>query len=226
MNKTEVESFFESITKEEKSFQSKYWSKLKPINDSETFQRYLFAFTSVHTTWERNVIGYNAIKDWWNWINRWDILGDRLKESRIGLHNNRLKFISKFTTNFWSNPSYYIRREGEVWSEFRNRIVNNITGLGMAKASFAVEMIYPDKAEVVCLDTHLFQAYGLNQTKHHRQYNVLENHWIDNSYKQNIPPYIARCIYWDRKQGKQDSRYWSHALEEGDLAIEMQSILN
>lgn len=221
MNTQPVDEFFDSIEDNEIKFQFDYWKKLKPINDSERFQRFLFAFMSVHTTWERNVIGYNNIKDWWTWMNRWDILKDKLIESRVGLHNNRLKFISNFTTKFWSNPSNFDKGDGENWSGFRNRIVREITGLGLAKSSFAIEMIYPDEAEVVCLDTHLFKAYELDQTKHNRMYDKLESHWVKNSFKKDLPPYIARCIYWDRKQEKQDSRYWSHALEEGDFSDEV-----
>jgi hypothetical protein len=44
---------------------------------------------------------------------------------------------------------------------------------------------------------------------------------VKNSVKKDLPPYIARCIYWDRKQEKSDSRYWSHVLEEGDLSDEI-----
>ncbi len=221
MNTKQVDEFFDSIEDKEINFQYNYWNKLKPINDSERFQRFLFAFMSVHTTWERNVIGYNNIKDWWNWMNRWEVLEQKLIDSRVGLHNNRLKFISNFTTKFWSNPSNFDKGEGEKWSGFRNRIVKEITGLGLAKSSFAIEMIYPDEAEVVCLDTHLFQAYGLDQVKHRKKYDLLENHWVKNSVKKDLPPYIARCIYWDRKQEKSDSRYWSHVLEEGDLSDEI-----
>jgi hypothetical protein len=176
---------------------------------------------SVHTTWERNVIGYNNIKEWWNWMNRWDVLEEKLIQSRVGLHNNRLRFIKDFTLKFWSNPSNFEIGMGEQWSDFRNRIEKNIKGLGLAKSSFAIEMIYPTQAEVTCLDTHLFQAYELNQTKHNRMYHNLETHWVKNSLKKDLPPYIARCIYWDRKQEKQDSRYWSHALEEGDFCDEI-----
>jgi hypothetical protein len=226
MTTNSVESFFDSITNEEKEFQFKYWEHLKPINDSERFQRFLFAFMSVHTSWERNVIGYNMIKEWWNWINRWDILEDKLIESRVGLQNNRLRFIKDFTIKFWSNPSWYEKGGNESWFMFRNRIVKSITGLGMAKSSFAVEMIYPVEAEIVCLDTHLFQAYGLHQTKHARQYNTIEKHWIDNSIKHNLPPYVARCVYWDRKQEQNNSRYWSHVLEEGDFYDELVLKLN
>jgi hypothetical protein len=222
MTTLEVDSFFESINQEEKKNQLNYWNHLQPINDSERFQRYLFAFMSVHTTWERNIIGYNSIKDWWTWINQWDILEDKLIESRVGLQNNRLRFIRNFTLKYWSNPSYYNKGFNEDWVDFRNRIMKEITGLGLAKSSFAVEMIYPLEAEIVCLDTHLFAAYGLEQTKHRKMYSELESHWIENSRNKNIPSYIARCIYWDRKQEKQDSRYWSHVFEEGDLAHEIQ----
>jgi len=221
MNTEPVDSFFESIQPEEIKFQYDYWKKLKPINDSERFQRFLFAFTSVHTSWEANIRGYNLIKDWWTWMNQWDNLKEKLIESRIGLHNNRLRFISEFTLKFWSNPSNFDRGLNENWNGFRNRIVKEITGLGLAKSSFAIEMIYPDEAEVVCLDTHLFQAYGLDQVKHRKKYDLLENHWVKNSVKKDLPPYIARCIYWDRKQEKSDSRYWSHVLEEGDLSDEI-----
>jgi CRISPR/Cas system CSM-associated protein Csm2 small subunit len=221
MNTQPVDEFFDSIEDSEIKFQFDYWERLKPINDSERFQRFLFAFMSVHTSWERNVIGYNNIKEWWNWMNRWNVLEEKLIQSRIGLHNNRLRFIKDFTIKFWSNPSNFEIGIGENWTEFRNRIEKNIKGLGLAKSSFAIEMIYPTQAEVTCLDTHLFQAYELNQTKHNRMYHNLENHWVKNSLKKDLPPYIARCIYWDRKQEKQDSRYWSHALEEGDFCDEV-----
>lgn len=226
MNTNEIESFFDTIGDNCNKSYLDYWKGLKPINDSERFQRFLFAFMSVHTTWERNIIGYNSIKDWWNWMNQWDILKDKLEESRVGLHNNRYRFISQFTLKYWQNPSYYERGQNESWQQFRNRIEREITGLGLAKSSFAVELIYPDEAEIVCVDTHIFQAYGLSQKKDRKLYSDIENHWIENSLKKNLPPYITRCIYWDRKQEKSDSRYWSHVLEEGDFSDEIQTILN
>ena len=226
MNTEPVESFFDSIRKEESKFQFSYWDGLKPINDTEKFQRWMFAFMSVHTSWERNIIGYQNIKDWWNWMNNWELLENKLIESRVGMQNNRTKYIKEFTLKFWSNPSYYDKGQGESWAMFRNRLVKDIKGLGMAKVSFGLEMIHPVQANVVCLDTHLFQAYGLNQTKHARQYGNLEEHWVENSLKKDLPPYIARCIYWDRKQEKEDSRYWSHVLEEGDFIDEVNATLN
>ena len=34
-----------------------------------------------------------------------------------------------------------------------------------------------------------------------------------NCGKNKIPSYIARSIYWDALQNKDDSRYWSYVLE-------------
>jgi hypothetical protein len=226
MNTEPVESFFDSIKPDEVTYQYEYWNKLKPINDSERFQRFLFAYMSVHTSWESNIKGYSMIKNWWEWMNRWDVLEEKIVESRVGLHNNRVRFIKDFTMKFWSNPSYYEKGQGEQWNNFRNRIEKNIVGLGMAKSSFAIEMIYPVEAEVTCLDTHLYQAYGLDQSKHRKQYQTLEKHWVENSQRKSLPSYIARCIYWDRKQEKSDSRYWSHVLEEGDFLDEVTANLN
>jgi hypothetical protein len=216
MNTKSIGSFFESIQSEEIKIQSEYWGKLKPVNDSERFQRFLFAYTSVHTSWEANVKAYSMIKDWWTWLNRWDVLLEKLIESRVGMHNNRTKFLKDFSVKFWSNPSSYEKNQSESWVDFRNRIEKVMFGLGLAKTSFALEMIYPIEAKVTCLDTHLFQAYGLDQTKDRKKYPEIESNWIKNSNRRSIPPYVARCIYWDRKQQKPDSRYWSHVLEKAN----------
>ena len=64
------------------------------------------------------------------------------------------------------------------------------------------------------MDTHLFQAYGLDQSKDATRYKEIENYWLDMCSMWNVPSYIARCILWDRKQGEFDSRYWSYVLED------------
>lgn len=191
-----------------------YWSSITPENDSEVFQRWLFAFMSVHTSWQANVRGYEAIKTWWLWMNRWDNLHTIIEDSRVGMQNNRVKYISEFAHNFWKNPSYYRKQGNETWAEFRNRLKNATLGLGSAKTSFALELCYPNTAKLTCLDTHMFQAYGLDQTKDAKQYTALEQRWVDMCAMWAIPPYIARCLYWDTKQGYSSSRYWSRVFEK------------
>jgi thermostable 8-oxoguanine DNA glycosylase len=136
-----------------------------------------------------------------------------IKGAAVGLHNNRVRFISEFARKFWANPSAY-KYQGGSWQDFRNKLVKNILGLGIAKVSFALEMIYPNEAKVTCMDTHLFQAFGLDQSKDARRYIEIENYWLGMCAMWNVPSTIARAILWDRKQDKTDSRYWTYVLED------------
>ena len=210
---SKVDTLFNSFDMDEVQTYKTYWESIKPKNDTEMFQRWLFAFMSVHTSWESNVRGYEAIKDWTKWVNRDDELERLLVESRVGLHKNRTRFVSRFAHDFWGNPEEY-KYDGGNWQDFRNKLVKKILGLGMAKVSFAFEMLYPNEAEVTCMDTHLFQAYGLDQSKDATRYVEIENYWLDMCRMWNVPSTIARAILWDRKQNQTDSRYWSYVLED------------
>jgi hypothetical protein len=209
-----IEKFFASITSFERNSQTNYWHSVVPKNDSERFQRFLFAYCSVHTTWEANIKAYKLIKNWWEWMNQWDVLEEKFKRSGAGLFRNRVRFIKDFSAKFWSNPDFFTKQtDSESWGGYRNRIEREIIGLGMAKSSFAIEMMHPIMGQVFCSDTHMFQLYGLNQTKDAKQYQNIENHWIRMSFEYEIAPYVARCIFWDRKQNRRNSRYWSYVLE-------------
>ena len=131
------------------------------------------------------------------------------------MQNNRTNYIGRFSDAFWGNPSDYLTRNtGEGWTEWRDRLAKSILGLGKAKTSFAIEMMFPLEAQVVCMDTHLFQVFGLNQTKDAKKYNDIEEHWLKRSAEVGIAPYMARCISWDRNQNRKNSRYWSKVLEK------------
>jgi hypothetical protein len=75
-------------------------------------------------------------------------------------------------------------------------------------------MMYPVEAQVACMDTHLFQVYGLDQSKNSKYYNTIEADWVDRSNKRGLAPYMARCLYWDKNQNRKNSRYWSKVLEK------------
>jgi hypothetical protein len=214
-NVSEAVTFFQSLQQHEINTYCSYWESVRPKNDSEFFQRWLFAFMSVHTAWKANIVGYLAIKDWWVWMNKPELLLHLIDTSRVGMQHNRVKYISTFAQQYWSDPSSYRQeRTTHNWQQHRDALQGKTLGLGPAKTSFALEMCYPTTAKITCLDTHLFQVWGLDQSTDLRKYNSLENCWVDLCAMYNVPPYIARCIYWDRKQNKQDSRYWSLVLEQ------------
>lgn len=210
--KTDVERFFQSIKRKTIDDYCSYWESIKPVTNDDYFRRWIFAFLSVHTTWENNVKAYNLLKDL-SWIGNEEELESKLKESRVGLHNNRKKYITKFANEFYADPSAFIAKPGQT-KELRDSLFKNILGLGIAKTSFAIEMMEPIDCEAVCMDTHLFQFYKLSQNKHHSLYKDIENHWNKMCKIFNVPNYIARCLFWDINQKKEDSRYWSHCLED------------
>jgi len=222
---TKVESFFDSIRDKDIESYNDYWGELKPQSSNAAFRRYLFAFMSVHTSWKNNCKGYNAIKQFTNWtlekgeqLELWNYNSDdlfkRIEATRVGMQNNRTNYIGKFNDTFWDDPSDYLNRNSdEGWAEWRDRLAKKILGLGKAKTSFAIEMLFPLEAQVVCMDTHLFQVYGLNQSKHSKLYNDIEADWLERSEKRGVAPYMARCLYWDKNQNRKNSRYWSKVLE-------------
>lgn len=203
-----TEKFFSTLSSEEIKNYKNYWQSFAPNNDSERFQKWLFAILSVHSTYESNVRGYKALKDWTTWFNKWDVLTQKLVDAKIGLHNNRTRYIKDFALDYWRNPSNFQKSKNETWKECRDRLVKRITGLGFAKVSFAFEMIAPLEVELACIDTHIYQAYGLDQTRNSSLGKDLETHWVQMSKLWNCPPAISRAIYWDRIQGEASSAYW------------------
>ena len=166
--------------------------------------------------------GYLAIKDFTEWFNKDDVLFDKLKGSGVGLYNNRTKFISEFARKYWQNPNLFKFKKNQKWSEFRDSLVKDILGLGMAKVSFALEMIYTFDCGVFCCDTHLFQAYGYDQSLHLPKYRELENHWTEFSAMYNVPSAIARAIYWNRKKGEKDCSYWADVLDNDKSSFSIE----
>jgi len=207
-----VERFFDSLDRSHVNSYINYWNSIAPKAQEEALLRWLFAFMSVHTSWKSNVNGYKAIRCL-SWKNNPEVLRTKLKDSGVGLHNNRTKFVWDFMQKFSSNTEKYVGTPAH-WRAHRDELVNEVLGLGKAKVSFSLEMIHPEKCEVVCMDTHMFQAYGLDQTKDAKHYENIEAHWIAMSRAYDVPCYVARCLYWDGIQNKQGSRYWSYVFEE------------
>ena len=154
LDKTKADKFFATFPRDKVVAYKEYWESVRPQNVEDIFRRYLFAYASVHTTWQGNVKGYNAIKNFSEWIDDENLLLEKLHKSGVGLHNNRTKYIWDFSNKFWANPKdfYFTTKKGHV--KKRDSIVNKISGIGLAKVSFALEMIHPNEARVLCGDVH------------------------------------------------------------------------
>jgi hypothetical protein len=216
-NFQKANEFFASLDASKIKDYSAYWETLRPKNPSEVFQRYLFAFCSVHTTFAGNISGYNAIKDYSVWKDDRARLLQLLTTAKCGLQNGRTENIWNFAEQFWANSSeYQLPRRRHLAT--RNEITDKIRGLGIAKVAFALELTEPNGARVLCGDIHQLRLYGIptckyNSVAERTAYHRMEIHWLRKCAASKVPPYIARCLFWDELQGHPDSRYWSHVFE-------------
>ena len=219
MSTSKADEFFKNFPKDKVVAYKDYWETVRPKTDEDIFRRYLFAYMSVHTTWESNVKGYQAVKNINEWIDNKEILLEKIKNSGVGLHNNRTKYIWAFKDQFFANPKNYMITSKKYHVKKRDDIVDKIHGLGAAKTSFALEMSSPNECRVVCLDIHLLRLYNCDQLKYNKSrsgtkiYKDIERHWSINCGKVGVPCYIMRSLYWNMLQGKENCRYWSFCLE-------------
>lgn len=202
-----------------------YFDWIRPRTEMEIYNRFIFAFCSVHTTWKNNLKGYLLLKD--NYHTDKDKLLSILKNSSLGLYNNRAKFIHSFTKKFLANPKFYTKRRNETWKEYATRLQKDIDGLGHAKTRFAIEMIYPNSARVVCSDTHIIQLHKQNPNKMtKRLYDRIEYGFLNRARKHKTNPVEFRWRWWDRKQNYSSPRYWSWCLETKEQAKTLDKIYN
>ena len=140
-----------------------YWKSISPTNSNEIFRRWLFAYTSIHSTWQSNVRSYNHIKNFEQWKNDKSKLAELLFLSKSGLQNQRTENIWDFKNKFFDNPESFEKSSKESWVDLRNRLAQNLKGIGLAKVSFALELCYPNNVEIVCLDVHMLRALKMNE---------------------------------------------------------------
>lgn len=189
----------------------KYFNKIKPAGEKAVFNRFLFAFLSVHTSWVNNVRAYEMMKGKID-LTEEEIEG-LLKRSGVGLHKNRTRFLSKFSKDYRKRPEWYLKRRTEKWTEYRDRLEKQILGLGMAKSSFAIELIYPNAAWVTCIDVHIARLCKENPNLTKKTYLRAEQKLVEMAKEKGVMPSEFRWNYWDRNQGYKDPRYWSYCLE-------------
>lgn len=159
MDVTKAETFIGSITSCEVERYERYLSSIKPVTTHGLFKRWLFAFASVHTTWQMNCKLYSALVSDLSWVGNDLALHKLITETGCGLQNNRTKFIGSFSRWFNNHPDWFWKSRFESWVEYRDRIMERVDGIGQAKSSFVVELTYPLECEVLCTDTHMLRNW-------------------------------------------------------------------
>lgn len=210
-SKKRVRNFFDSIEDHEIDTQINYWRINTPQTPQEIKNRWVFAFTSVHTTWESNVNQYRLLKN--QPLNNISTLTYKLILSRGGMQNQKADGIFHFGITWRSNPDKF-KQSTTCLRGRRDELAKQLIQINYAKVSFALEMCNPLTANVVCLDRHILDLYGHDKELAPGKilYHGMEDYWLRLSRERDVPPYIARCIYWDRAQNQKDSHYWAKIL--------------
>ena len=214
----EVDKFFDNLSLKLVDAETEYWDKLTVDSHAECFKRWVFAIMSVHTTWESNVRGYNyAMKDL-SWTIDKDALEKMIIDARVGIHHRRNKGLWQLAQKFRANPKQFYKKSKETWQECRNRLIGSIYGLGNAKTTYALALSFPVEAQLCCLDVHLLRFMGHDLSNGHasslKVYQEMEDEWLARCTKHGVAPNVAREIYWNKVQGRRNSRYWSYCLEK------------
>lgn len=209
---------------------ARYLGGIVPTTNEELFRRWMFAYASVHTTWAMNCKLYRALAPL-DWLGDHTRLLDRIESTGAGMHNNRAMYISEFSEFFWDHPNWFWKNELETWVAYRDRLREAAVGIGRAKSSFVVEMTYPVPAQVICTDTHVMQLYGrkpgdigqgrVSDTEERK----MEDHWVKTCGSRKLPPVLGRWIFWDRKQGHSDPRYWSFVFEKQNVYDQLDAAI-
>lgn len=210
--KQRITKFFASITNAQKLRYTQDWLELLPKSKHAALNRWRFAYCTVHTPWLRSCEQYDIIKNTNNQYSYTNLVA-KLKNTSGGMWSIKAAGIDNLQKLWLSNPQLFTPTDS--WQSWRDVLASKLNKLGMAKTSFAIEMLYPTTAQIICIDRHMFKAFGWHRVDDSapiRQYRYYEDYWLDLSKSYNVQPVIARNIFWDKIQKQSSSHYWANYL--------------
>ena len=208
-----IESFFHDIDSKNLFRYLVDWQTIMPNNEQEELNRYRFAYCTVHTPWLRSCEQYDTIKRI-NPDTTYNTLMRMLKNTGGGMFSIKAEGITNLHQQWINNQSLFTP-ETEDWQSWRDNLANKLKKLGLAKTSFAIEMVRPLDAQCICIDRHMFKAFGwenVDLSCSLAQYRYYEDYWLELSNNANIPPVISRNLFWDQIQQQDSSMYWANYI--------------
>jgi thermostable 8-oxoguanine DNA glycosylase len=97
-----------------------------------------------------------------------------------------------------------VKKPIETWSQYRYRLQKTFKGLGIAKASFAVSLLYPLEADVACIDTWMqkvFLGHTGFKSLSKRDYETVEARIRTYALRFRCSTFLAQWMIWDHARG-------------------------
>ena len=112
-------------------------------------------------------------------------------------------YLREFDLGWVADRSRFLRC-GEDDGAWRDRLVREVKGVAMAKASFAVALSRPVDADICCVDTHMYQLFKRSvpkSTVKRRDYLDIEGKVRDLARVYNVGCFVIQWLLWDAKRG-------------------------
>jgi len=161
------------------------------------FSRIAFAILSANTPFNASVKALNYV------------LENRGTASRVDIQEFqcfpvKADYVNALHVACVVNHARFLRNAGEPWSDYRYRLQREVKGLGIAKASFAVSLLYPLTADVACVDTWIQKVFLGNmgfKSLGKVQYETVEAKIRSYARRVGVGTFIAQWLIWDHARG-------------------------
>lgn len=206
-----------------------YWSSLVPQGCRQVYDRWLFAWCSVNQPWKNNVALYRALQEL-PVVPRTSQIEEVITATRVGLRG-RARLLADFARRYWDRPADFTVGDGEDLRSARDRLLlllasSSLTGLGVAKVSFVLEMLRPLSCEIVCVDRHVARWFGVTSRRVRSlstgDYHRVEDAFVGLCAKKKLYAPVVRhvlChVLWDARENRSDTSYWSWVFHAGIAA--------
>ena len=169
------------------------------IRYQEIWDRFAFAILTANTTVPRAVSAFHFMRD-----------GGLFEPKQLaGVTPDRVDFV-RMLPRAQDGLMALLKHRSEGWTEYRDRIVRDVPGLAMTKASYAVCLLYPLRAEVACVDVWVQKLYfGYNtvfQSLTSDAYRQVEE-WLGRyAIRHRVCLGLCQWMLWDFVRGRRPTR--------------------
>jgi len=175
-------------------------------NPEQVFSRVAFAILSANTVFDYAVRALDVVIETRGGTTPEDIRAYGMVGAKAEYCNEAWEVIKK---------SYWGKIEGQTWGEYRASVQHQFKGLGLAKASFAVALLYPLEADVACIDTWMQKVFlGRSSFKQLglKDYEAVEARVRRYAKRFGVSTFLGQWMIWDHARGGKAN---SHAIFPG-----------
>ena len=157
--------------------------------------RYIFSVFTVHRQFRTSVKAFKKFKNRIpENIKYWE-----LQKAKTGLYHQAYAGMQSWNV---TENSLLNARNLNYYTDLREILLKNISGISLAKISFFLALIFP-KWDFICLDTWMLKYYGIDKTKlTYKKYVEIESKHSTLSNRLGYFPFALQWAIWEYMQKK------------------------